>query len=76
MAGREIELISDRDLARKRMAIFLGMDIPSTIVRKEILDNELDVVNERGQKATECHIYLSPNRIKVMDNGRGISTEI
>ena len=75
MAAREIELINDRDLARQRLAIFAGMDIPATIVRKELIDNEIDVVNERGQRANKCCIILGPNRIKVMDNGSGISTK-
>ena len=76
MAAREIELINDRDLARQRLAIFAGMDRPSTIVRKELIDNEIDVVSERGQRANECCIKLGPNRIVVMDNGSGISTKV
>lgn len=74
MAGREIELINDRDLARKRLPIFAGQTIPSTVVRKEIIDNTIDVVGERGQRADECVIRVSPNRLWVMDNGSGIST--
>lgn len=76
MAGREVELISDRDLARKRLPIWAGSKIPHTIVIKELIDNEIDVINESKQKASEVTIYLGPNRIKLMDNGDGISTAI
>lgn len=76
MAAREIELINDRELARKRLPIFAGQDVPSTVVRKEIVDNGVDVVNERGQRADECIIRIGPNRLQVMDNGSGISTKI
>lgn len=76
MAGRKIELITDRDLARKRLPMFAGSDIPSTIVRKELIDNEIDVVNEVKMKATKCIIRIGKNRIQVMDNGDGLSTEI
>ena len=76
MAGRKIETIDDRSLARKRLPMFAGMDIPASIVRKEIIDNELDVVNERGQRANKCVIRIGKNRLQVMDNGHGISTEV
>ena len=73
--GKSLELASDRFLARDRMPIFLGQDMPQTIAMKEIIDNEIDIVSERGQKANKAIIYMSPNRLKVMDNGTGISTE-
>lgn len=76
MEARRVEIASDRFLARERLAMFAGSDMPQTIVMKEIIDNEIDVVNERGQKANKAIIKLSPNRLKVMDNGLGISTEI
>lgn len=74
--AREVELISDRDLARKRLPIWMGSDMPQTIVMKELIDNEIDVVSERTQSATEARIKIAPNRLKLMDNGSGISTEI
>lgn len=74
--GREVEIASDRFLARERMAIFLGSAMPQTIAMKEIIDNEIDVVSERGQKANKAIIMIGPNRLRVMDNGTGISTEI
>lgn len=73
--GKSLELASDRFLARDRMPIFLGQDMPQTIAMKEIIDNEIDIVSERGQKANKAIIYISPNRLKVMDNGTGISAE-
>ena len=76
MAGREIELLKDREQARERLAIWAGSDRPATIVRKELIDNEIDVVNEKGQRANSCTIRMSQNRMQVMDNGGGISTSI
>lgn len=75
MAGREVKLISDRDLARKRLPIWAGSRFPHTIVIKELIDNEVDVINESSQKANEVTIMLGPNRIKLMDNGDGISVK-
>ena len=74
--AREVELLSDRDQARMRLAIWAGAAMPHTIVIKELVDNELDVVQERSQPATKCRINLSKNRIKVMDDGAGISTAV
>lgn len=75
MAGRKVKLISDRDLARKRLPIWAGSKFPHTIVIKELIDNEIDVINESKQKANEATILLGPNRVKLMDNGDGISME-
>lgn len=74
--ARKVSLISDRDLARERLPIFAGSIMPQTIVMKELIDNEIDVVNEKDQPANKTIIKLSQNRIKLMDNGTGISTEI
>lgn len=74
--GRKVEIASDRFLARERMAMFLGQDMPQTIAMKEIIDNEIDIVSERGQRANKAIIMMSPSRLKVMDNGTGISTEV
>ena len=76
MEARRVTVATDRFLARERLALFAGQDMPQTIAMKEVIDNEIDVVNERSQKATKTIIYLSQNRLKVMDNGLGISTEI
>lgn len=76
MAGREVELISDRDLARKRLPIWAGSDMRQTIVMKELIDNEIDVVNERSQPASKTIIKISPHRLQTMDNGTGISHSI
>lgn len=73
--GREIELINDRDLARKRLSIFAGMDRRATIVCKETFDNTIDVVGESSQRANKAVIRISPNHLFVMDNGDGISVE-
>lgn len=73
--GKSLELATDRFLARDRLPIFLGQDSPQTIAMKEIIDNEIDIVSERGQKANKAIIYISPNRLKVMDNGTGISPD-
>lgn len=74
--AREIELLSDREQARNRLSIWAGSIMPHTIVAKELIDNEIDVVNEKGQPATKCIIKLSKYRMKLMDNGTGISTNI
>lgn len=74
--AREIELLDDRGQARTRLSIWAGSDMPHTIVTKELIDNEIDVVSEKKQPATKTIIKLSKGRIKLMDNGSGISTEI
>lgn len=73
--GKSINLATDRFLARDRMPIFLGAEMPQTIAMKEIIDNEIDIVSERGQKADKAIIYMSPSRLKVMDNGKGITPD-
>ena len=72
---RTVEKATDRFLAIQRIPLFLGQDMPQTIVMKEIIDNFIDVVSERGQKATKTVFRIGPNRIKANDNGLGISTE-
>lgn len=74
--AREIELLSDREQARMRLSIWAGSEMPQTIVAKELIDNEIDVVSERSQPATKCIIKISKRRMKLMDNGTGISTDI
>lgn len=74
--GREVDLASDRFLARQRLPMFAGSEMPKTIVGKELVDNCCDVVNEKGQPATKGIIHLAPHRVKVMDNGAGISTNV
>lgn len=74
--AREIELLSDREQARMRLSIWAGSEMPQTIVAKELIDNEIDVVSEKGQPASKCIIKISKRRLKLMDNGTGISTEI
>ena len=74
--AREIELLGDREQARQRLSIWAGSIMPHTIVAKEVIDNALDVINERKQPATKCVIKISENRMRVMDNGTGLSTEI
>lgn len=73
--GRSIELATNRFLARDRMPIFLGSTMPQTIAMKEIIDNEIDIVSDHTQPATKAIIYLSPSRLKVMDNGLGITAD-
>ena len=73
--GRSIELATNRFLARDRMPIFLGSTMPQTIAMKEILDNEIDIVSDHTQPATKAIIYMSPSRLKVMDNGLGITAD-
>ena len=74
--ARKVEILDDRGQARQRLAIWAGSDMPHTIVTKELIDNELDVVSERKQPATKAIIEIGPNRIKLIDNGAGISTHI
>ena len=74
--AREIEILNDRGQARQRLAIWAGSDFPHTVVVKELIDNEIDVVNEKKQPANEVIIEMGPNRIKLMDNGAGISTDV
>lgn len=74
--AREIELLDDRGQARQRLSIWAGANMPHTIVTKELIDNEIDVVSERKQPATKTIIKLSKGRIKLEDNGTGISTGI
>lgn len=76
MAGREVELLTDRDQARKKLHIFAGVEIPATIVVKEIIDNEIDCVSERGFRANSCTLRLGPRHFVVFDNGAGISTSV
>ena len=73
--GRKVSKASSRFLAKKRSPLFYGTDIPSTVSRKEIIDNELDVISERKMPAKQAVIKLSPRRLVVMDDGPGISTE-
>lgn len=73
--GRSIELATNRFLARDRMPIFLGSEQPQTIAMKEIIDNEIDIVSDHTQPATKAIIYMSPSRLKVMDNGLGITAD-
>lgn len=73
--GRSVDLATNRFLARDRLPIFLGQDQPQTIAMKEIIDNEIDIVSDRKQPATKAIIYMSPNRLKVMDNGTGITPD-
>ena len=73
--GRSVDLATDRFLARDRMPIFLGQDQPQTIAMKEIIDNEIDIVSDRKQPASKAIIYISPSRLKVMDNGTGITAD-
>lgn len=75
MAARTITGLSEREFVRMRLPIWLGAAMPKTICFKELIDNEIDVVNEVKQPATEAVIDISPNRLRVMDNGAGISTE-
>lgn len=72
--ARKVEEANVRFVSNQRAAIFLGTDIPSTIVRKELIDNVEDVVSERKMAATRSVIKLSRNRLMVMDNGDGIDT--
>lgn len=76
--ARRIETLSEREFVQQRLHIWLGGDdaMRSTIVVKELIDNEIDVINDPKQSATEAVINIGPNRIKAMDNGAGISTEI
>jgi hypothetical protein len=73
--GRKVSMMSDRDFTRSHIHIWAGNDMPATILAKELVDNTIDVVSERKMPATEGTIYISPNHVKVMDNGSGISTE-
>lgn len=73
--GRRINVISDRDHARSRYRIYLGDSIPKSVAFKELIDNELDVVNESSQPATQAEMWVAQDSIMCMDNGRGISTE-
>ena len=74
--AREIEILNDRGQARQRLNIWAGADMPHTIVSKELIDNEIDCINEKKQPATECIIEIGPNRMRLMDDGAGISTDI
>lgn len=74
--AREIEILNDRGQARQRLNIWAGADMPHTIVVKELIDNEIDCINEKKQPATEVIIEIGPNRIKLMDDGAGISTDV
>lgn len=73
--ARKVNEANTRFIAAQRAPIFLGSNIPSTIVRKELIDNVEDVVSERKMVATKAVIKLSKNRLVVMDNGDGISTD-
>lgn len=74
--AREVKKLSDREQARNRLSIWAGSTMPHTIVAKELIDNEIDVVGESSQIASKCIIKMSKNRLKLMDNGTGISTKI
>ena len=77
--ARKIQAKSERDYVRMRKHIWLGQNAnvsQLTVAMKELVDNEIDVCNERSQPATAAIIKISPNRIAVMDNGAGISTDI
>lgn len=78
MTGRKVVKASSRSIIRNRLAQFAGSDMPHTIAYKEIIDNAIDVINERSSvaTATEATIKLSKNRLQVMDNGLGLSTEL
>ena len=55
--------------------MFYGIDIPPTASRKEIIDNELNVISERKMLAKQSVIKLPPHHLVVMYDGPGISTE-
>ena len=55
--------------------MFYGIDIPPTASRKEIIDNELNVISERKMLAKQSVIKLPPHHLVVMYDGTGISTE-
>lgn len=72
--SRKIAKASSRFLAKERSPLFYGTDIPSSVSRKEIIDNEIDVISESKMSAKQAVIKISPRRLQVMDDGPGIST--
>lgn len=74
--SRKIKVLSERDFVRNRLHIWLGTDMPHTISMKEVIDNEIDVINDREQSAKKVIIHLGPNRLKLQDDGSGIPTDI
>ena len=72
---RKVQKASSRFLARERLPMFAGESMPATIVAKEMADNTVDVVAVRDMPATQASIEIGPNRVRVMDNGIGISTD-
>lgn len=73
--SRKVSKASSRFLAKERSPLFYGTDIPSSVSRKEIIDNEIDVISESKMSAKQAVIKISPRRLQVMDDGPGISTE-
>lgn len=79
--SRRVEEATERDYVRSRKHIWLGKHSnigvsQMTVSIKEICDNECDVCQERSQPATAAIIKLCKNRVDVMDNGAGISTDV
>ena len=72
--GRKVQEAAVRFTAVQQARLFLGNSMPSTIVRKEMLDNIIDVVSERKMPAHKAIFKMSPHRLQVMDDGFGIST--
>lgn len=74
--ARTITQATPRFVTRERTQLWLGNAMPETIAAKEAIDNAIDAISERSQSATEAVIKISPNAIRVNDNGNGISTDL
>lgn len=74
MSKRQVTEWTEREFVINRYNIWFGSQMPKTISAKEIIDNGIDQAADNIAKNVSIHI--TKNSVAVIDDGKGISTEI